>query len=89
MRDTAVPKSLDALRTLDKDATGRETEDAPAAIEDLFGNVAAETGPVPDPLLEPDQLDMRENVRRRHGHGAPLRARGTRDPAGRAACRSQ
>ena len=45
-----------------EDAARREAQDAPAAIEDLLGDVAAEADPVLDPLLEPDQLDVGERV---------------------------
>jgi hypothetical protein len=45
-----------------EDAVRREAEDAPPAVEDLFGDIAAEADPMLDPLLQPDQLDVREAV---------------------------
>lgn len=43
-----------------KDAAGREGEDAPAAIENLFRCRPAEADPVLDVLLKPQKLDVSE-----------------------------
>jgi hypothetical protein len=56
-----------------EDAVGCEAQDAPAAIQDLLADIVAEADPVLDPLLQPDQLDMREGVWRM----LPARTRNT------------
>ena len=63
MRETTVPKSFEAQRTIGEDAAGREAEDAAAAIEDLLADVVAEPDPVLDALLDPGQFDMGERRR--------------------------
>ena len=54
----------------------REAQDAATAIEDLLCNIAAETNPVLDLLLMPDQFDMGERIpmEARCDHGAPRRS---------------
>ena len=44
---------------------GREEEDTAAAVEHLFAHLAAEADPVLDLLLDPDELDLGEILRRR------------------------
>ena len=51
-----------------EDAAGREAQDTTPTVEDLLGDIVAEADPLLDPLLEPDQLDMREGV------GTPARS---------------
>ena len=51
-----------------EDAAGREAQDTTPAVEYLLGDIVAEADPLLDPLLEPDQLDMRERV------GTPARS---------------
>jgi hypothetical protein len=45
-----------------ENAVRREAENAPAAVEDLLGDLVTEADPVLDLLLDPDQLDMRQVV---------------------------